>query len=115
MGTYPKGRSIAGSFGFTTEYINRLEIIGREVRVTINRPFSPLPHEPGEITVRRENRAFTLTTPSADTLVLFLDDVFRSIAQGDWAHLTDALLADAREMDLLRQSAERAAGDSDDR
>ena len=108
LATYPEGRSVVGSFGYTTGYINRLDIIGPRITVTMDRAFSPLPSTPADVTIRTTDQTVTITVPAADTFALFFADVFRSIAQGDFSRFADAMLEDANEMDRLRLSANLA-------
>jgi dTDP-3,4-didehydro-2,6-dideoxy-alpha-D-glucose 3-reductase len=105
LATYPGGRSAVGSFGYTTGYINRLDIAGPGVTVTMDRAFSPLPNVPTEVTIRRADQTITTTVPAADTFALFFREVFRAIADGDYSRFADTMLVDAHEMDCLRRSA----------
>jgi NDP-hexose-3-ketoreductase len=105
LATYPDDRCAVGCFGYTTEYVNRLDVIGPGVTVTMDRAFSPLPNVPTELTIRRANQVTTMPIPPADTFALFLVDVFGSIARGDYSDFGDTMLADAYEMDRLRSSA----------
>jgi dTDP-3,4-didehydro-2,6-dideoxy-alpha-D-glucose 3-reductase len=108
LAVYPGGRSVVGSFGYTTGYINRLDIIGPRITVTMDRAFSPLPNMPADVTIRTADQTVAITVPAADTFALFFADVFRSIAQGDYSRFADSMLSDAGEMDRLRRSAELA-------
>lgn len=105
LATYSGGRSAIGSFGFTTEYMNRLDIIGPGLTVTIPRAFSPLPSEPGAITIRHRDQTVDATAPIADTFTVFLSEVFRAIAAGEYSRFAEAMLNDAEEMNRLRASA----------
>jgi predicted dehydrogenase len=105
LATYSGGRAAVGQFGYTTEYVNRLDIIGPGVAVTMDRAFSPLPNDHSEITIRRSDQTIVTTVPPADTFALFFADVFKSINDGDYSRFADTMLADSHEMDRLRLSA----------
>lgn len=113
LGTYPGGRSLVGSFGYTTEYVNRLDVIGPRIAVTMDRAFSPLPDVPADITIRMDDKSLTETFPPADTFSLFFGEVFRSIASQGYSQFADAMLADAGEIERLRMSAATAPRSSE--
>lgn len=104
LATYPGGRSTVGCFGFTTGYMNRLDIIGPGITVTMERAFSPLANVPTELTVRRADQVLTTTIAPADTFALFFGDFLQAIAQGDHVHFAATMLVDAVEMERLRRS-----------
>jgi hypothetical protein len=105
IATYTGGCSLVGSFGWTTGYMNRLDVMGADVTVSIDRAFSTPPDMATELTIRRADRVQTVTVPPADTFALFFKDVFDALARGTHTPFADVLLADAREMEKLRRSA----------
>ena len=105
VATYPGGRSAVGSFGYTTGYMNRLDLLGPGIAVTMDRVFSPLANATTELIVRRDDRATTITIPPADTFALFFEDLRRAIAQSDYSRFATTMLWDAQEMARLRSSA----------
>lgn len=98
IATYSGGRSLVGTFGFTTGYMNRIDFMGPEITVTVDRAFSTPPDMTTELIIRREDHIERITAPPADTFALFLDDVARAISSGNHSHFAQSLLGDAREM-----------------
>jgi predicted dehydrogenase len=94
MATYSMGRSIVGSFGYTTGYLNRLDLLGPGITVSMDRAFSPLADVTTELIVRREDQMATITIPPADTFALFFSDFFLAIAQRDYSRLAAAYPSD---------------------
>jgi hypothetical protein len=112
---YPGGRSCVGSFGYTTGYVNRLDIIGPGTVVTIDRVFSPPADVPMELTIRQADQVRTVAVPPADSFALFLQDLFDAIEGRSRTDVSHRLLSDAEAMSRLRASAlgadSRAAAD----
>ncbi|HWB95995.1 MAG TPA: Gfo/Idh/MocA family oxidoreductase [Bryobacteraceae bacterium] len=105
VGVYPDGRSCIGSFGYTTGYINRLDIIGPGVVVTMDRAFSPPPDLPMRLTVRRLNQVTAIEVPPSDSFRLFFDHLFSAIQGRNDRSFSQHLLADAEALHHLRESA----------
>ena len=105
MAVYPGGRSCVGSFGFTTGYMNRLDIMGPGTVVTIDRVFSPPPNVPTELTIRQMDQVRTILVPPADSFALFFNDFFENVSGQNHSDFLKRMLADAQAIDRLRASA----------
>jgi predicted dehydrogenase len=108
---YPGGRSCVGSFGYTTAYTNRLTVLGPRSAVTIDRVFSPPPDLPTQVLLQGVNagQVTTIPVPPADSFRLFLEDCVRAITGNNHSSFLERTLADARNLDRLRQSIQSAA------
>jgi dTDP-3,4-didehydro-2,6-dideoxy-alpha-D-glucose 3-reductase len=102
---YPDGRSCAGSFGFTTGYLNRLDIVGPKIAMTVDRAFVPPPDAAMELVVREPGRVQSVQVPCADSFALFFEDLFRKIATRNYGDYRAAMLQDALALERLRMSA----------
>ena len=80
VGVFSGGRTIMGSFGFTTAYVNRIAIAGSTLAVEMDRAFSPPPDLATTLLIHAGNRSMTRTFAPADAFGLFLTDVFRAIS-----------------------------------
>jgi NDP-hexose-3-ketoreductase len=105
MALYPGGRSCTGSFGFTTGYLNRLDIVGPGIVVTIDRAFTPLPDSTTELTIRESDKVRSIQVPPADSFALFFEDFFHAVASRNYGDFRNCMLADAIALDRLRMSA----------
>jgi NDP-hexose-3-ketoreductase len=105
MALYPGGRSCTGSFGFTTGYLNRLDILGPGIVVTINRAFTPPPDSTTELTVRESDKVRSIQVAPADSFALFLQAFFQAVASRNFGDFRDCMLADAITLERLRMSA----------
>ena len=106
MALYPGGRSCTGSFGFTTGYLNRLEILGPGIVVTINRAFTPLPDSTAELIVREADKVRSIHVPPADSFAIFLEDFFHAVENRNHGDFKNSMLADAITLERLRMSAQ---------
>jgi NDP-hexose-3-ketoreductase len=105
LAIYPDGRSVVGSFSCTTGYINRVDIAGPGIVVSLDRIFSPPATATTTIALRQHDAVTTIEIPPADSFELFFRDLIQAIADGRHARFTDRLLQDAEQLDRLRQSA----------
>lgn len=112
VGVFSEGRAAVGSFGYTTAYINRLEITGPTLAVSMERVFTPPPDLPTTIEIRARDRRSTRDFEPADVFALFVSDVLRTIASGDATRFYASMLGDAMEIDRLRTSAGAGCGGS---
>jgi dTDP-3,4-didehydro-2,6-dideoxy-alpha-D-glucose 3-reductase len=105
MATYPEGRSVTGQFGFETVYANRVDAIGPEVGVTMERFFTSVPDAGNEARISGNQGVTTVTGPAGDAFGAYFGHVLDCIAKRSWAGLAADLLADARTLDRLRRAA----------
>jgi predicted dehydrogenase len=105
MALYSGGRSCTGSFGFTTGYLNRLDIVGPKMVITVERAFVPPPDSAMELSVREPDKVHSVQVPPADSFALFFEDFFRAIANCNYGDYTNYMLADALALERLRTSA----------
>jgi predicted dehydrogenase len=110
LAAYSDGRSMIGHFGFDTGYRNRLDILGPELAVTIDRVFSTSAEIDTTLEMHQGQQSYHVKVPAADHVVQFLQHVFGAIKTGEHHLLAQQLLADASMLHRLRQSALRSSG-----
>lgn len=102
LATYPGNRTLAGHFGMTTGYVNRLEILGPDTTVAIERAFTTTPDLVCKLRVNHRDVHRTIEVPPSDSFAIFLSDVFRAIESGGIRHFAEVMLADAQALERLR-------------
>jgi predicted dehydrogenase len=105
LAAYSGGRCVAGHFGFDTEYSNRLQILGPNASVDLDRVFTPPTDAPLDVMVRVSNKVEKVTAAAGDPFALFLEDVIRGIESDHADTFATRLLADAEALDRLRRAA----------
>ena len=105
MALYSGGRSCTGSFGFTTGYLNRLDIVGPKLVITVDRAFVPPPDSPMELIVREPDKTHSIQVPPADSFAMFFEDYFQAVASCSYDGYIDRMLTDAIALERLRMSA----------
>lgn len=103
--TYPGGHTLVGTFGFDTGYINRLDVLGPDLAVTMDRAFTPPPNAALTLATNSPQGSQTLTFEPADAFARFFARFFAAMEHGDGGAFATALLADARTLERLRESA----------
>jgi predicted dehydrogenase len=104
---YSTGRAMVGHFGFDTEYQNMISVLGTDLCVRCERVFTiPVDHE-NMLDIRHNNKNSTRSIPPGDCFLIFFNQVFDACAQGNFATGNERFLADARSLDLLKQSAHK--------
>ncbi len=102
LSLHPKGRCLTGVFGFTTAYVNQLQVLGPDIRIEMERVFSPPADLALELSVRENDRVKSVEIAPADSFEQFLKAVFLSIECGEFEGFRETLLFDAEELDALR-------------
>jgi dTDP-3,4-didehydro-2,6-dideoxy-alpha-D-glucose 3-reductase len=105
LGLYPDGRSLVGSFGYNTGYINRLELAGPGLTASMDRVFSPPATLSTELQLNDQAGPRSIAFPPADNFALFLQEVIRALEQNSYTSLAKSLLLDAENYDLVRRAA----------
>lgn len=102
---YPGDRLLAGHFGFTTAYVNRLEVIGPRLALTLERAFTTAPDQPCRISGQHLGQPVAVEVPACDAFARFLTDVFEGIRTGNHDPYAEAMIADSRALARLRLAA----------
>jgi predicted dehydrogenase len=105
LATYAGGRSVVGQFGFDTVYRNRVDVLGSQIGVEMDRFYTNVPGVANELRVTTSQGVTGLTGPAGDAFAAFFAHVFASIESRSWSSLTHDLHADARTLERLRQAA----------
>jgi predicted dehydrogenase len=101
---YPGGKTIVGQFGFTTHYRNSLQLLGRDVALELERPYSAPPDMTAGIRVESRGGIETRNVPPADSMRIFLTTVVDAVNAGS-RQFDAPLLSDARTLARLVQAA----------
>ncbi len=103
--SHPDGKSVAGHFGFDTQYENRVTVTGAKVSMTLERVFTTPPKHWGELKIVREGGNETLVCPEADSFERFFSAVGEAIESKKTTPFAKVLLHDAAVLDTMRQDA----------
>lgn len=102
---YPGGRTLAGTFGFDTGYVNRLDALGPGLAAAMDRAFTPPPGASLSLALNSPAGAQTLPSVPADAFVAFFARALAAMERGNGEVFARDLLADARVLARLRRSA----------
>lgn len=103
--TYQSGGAVAGHFGFTTAYQNRLSVLTRSSAVDVDRVFTSAPDAPGALRVRDAAGERVVKASAADAFAEFLAAFAGAVDRDVFDEFESSMLADAALLDRLRQSA----------
>lgn len=101
---YSNGRSMIGNFGFTSEYINRINILGPDFLFEINRAFTPPWDIENEILFKMQNKSTLIRTGKSNSFINFIGDFIDSINNHDYLKFRSRLLMDAKSIELLKNN-----------
>jgi NDP-hexose-3-ketoreductase len=102
---YDGGGSLAGHFGFDTEYQNRILALGPGVSAELDRAFTVAPEAGNRLLLRRANMPSEVAVAPADAFARFLGAVLQAIERGRWDEFAEALRADAELLERMRTIA----------
>lgn len=105
---YPEGKTIVGQFGFTTAYRNSVQLLGRNIAIDLERPFSAPPDMTAGIRVQANGESYVRSVRPADSMRIFLSGVLHAVHAGS-REFDGPLLSDARTLDRLLSAASSGA------
>lgn len=104
LANYSNGRSMIGHFGFTTEYINRMNILGDNFSIDVDRVFTIPEDVENLIVFKKENAVKKIYAPKGNSFVIFLKNVIDSIQLHNFQNFRDHMLMDATSLEIIRKS-----------
>jgi len=98
---YPDGKSMIGHFGFNTEYVNQVFLMGNHTNVTVNRIFTIPDTMENELVVNHMNECTNVTTPSGNNFELYLAKALKNIQTKQYDEAYQNLLSDAKAKQMI--------------
>ena len=101
MMTYPEGKTMIGHFGFNTEYINQIHIMGNRTNVLCNRIFTIPDSMENELIVNHLNNQTIVKTPKGNNFELYLRETLAELKSGVYEKAYNSLLMDAEVKQMI--------------
>lgn len=98
---YADGKSMIGHFGFNTEYINQVFLMGNRTNVTVNRIFTIPDNLENELVVNHMNECSKVTTLSGNNFELYLKKALQSIQAKNYNDAYKSMLSDAKVKQMI--------------
>lgn len=104
LALYPGGRSLVGTFGYETAYLNHLQVTGPNLSVSMDRVFSPPGDFSTEMILQTATGAITESFSPAHNFGLFFQQLVAEIKSGNVRSFDDPLLFASRGIDRIHAS-----------
>lgn len=101
---YAGGKSMIGHFGFNTEYINQVFLLGDRTNVMVNRIFTIPDSMENELVVTHMNETSTIKTPSGNNFEIYLAEILNMLESGNYEKAYHPLLVDAKIKQMIFDS-----------
>lgn len=101
MMSYPGGKTMIGHFGFNTEYINQVHLMGTRTNVLVNRIFTIPDTMENELTVNHLNQVSVVKTPAGNNFELYLKDALSVLKSGNYEKAYQDMLWDAEVKNMI--------------
>lgn len=98
---YPGGRTMIGHFGFNTEYINQVHLMGNRTNILCNRIFTIPDTMENELIVNHLNKVSKVRVPAGNNFKLYLENVQKKIKSGSYEEAYHDILWDAKVKQLI--------------
>lgn len=98
---YADGKSMIGHFGFNTEYINQVFLMGNRTNVTVSRIFTIPDTMENELVVNHMNECTKVITPSGNNFELYLAKALKNIQAKQYEEAYQNLLSDAKVKQMI--------------
>lgn len=79
---YEHGQTVTGHFGFDTEYVNHILILGKFVSVSFDRVFTIPPEMRNTLAFKCRNKSYNIEAPEGNTFANFFDAVISDLESG---------------------------------
>lgn len=101
MMEYPNGKSFIGYFGFNTEYLNQILLLGTRTNVLVNRIFTIPDSLENNLIVNRNNKVLSIKVSAANNFELYLNDVLAVLPTGNYNKSYNNMLYDAEVRSMI--------------
>ena len=108
LADFGKSRSLIGTFGFDTEYINSLSLFGPNCSININNAFSIQPHQENGINFRHQNKNETIISKAGDSFAKMLEDIIMNFTSKRFDKFFHWILEDVKIRDKIMLSTKSA-------
>jgi len=98
---YNKGKSLIGHFGFNTEYINQLLVMGTGTNVMINRAYTIPDDMENVLHISHGNKYTEKTATKGNNFYLYLEKYLETLETGNYENSYSELLADAQAREMI--------------
>jgi predicted dehydrogenase len=98
---YSNGRALIGHFGFNTEYVNRLNILGERISIDADRIFTIPDSMTNIIRVKVNNQNSEVIAPCGNTFELYLNAIGDSIKTNEFERFYNDMYMDAYARELI--------------
>lgn len=102
--SYPDGKTLIGHFGFNTEYINQIHLMGNRTNVLCNRIFTIPDNMENELVVNHQNKRTFVKTPAGNNFENYLKEVLTILTSKKYDAAYQALLWDAEVKEMIIES-----------
>jgi len=103
---FNEGKSLIGHSGFTTEYVNRINILGKDLSIDIDRIFTLPDTLENNIKIRSKNHSFELVAPAGNMFKEYFLFIEECIGNKSYNKLYSDIKMDAEIRNLLIKSSE---------
>jgi dTDP-3,4-didehydro-2,6-dideoxy-alpha-D-glucose 3-reductase len=98
---YKNNSSMIGHFGFTSEYINRLTLIGSKLIIDVDRVFTIPEDYVNNIYVKYNNKTETIQAPSSNTFINFLNEINKDLQTKQFDKFAEDMQIDAEVTSMI--------------
>ena len=98
---YRNGKCMIGHFGFNTEYINQLTIVGTQTKISLNRVFTIPDDLKNVICITHKNISSEERTETGNNFKLYLEKCLNALNVGNYENFYNDLLLDAEAKETI--------------
>jgi len=106
MMKYSDGRSLIGHLGFTTEYINRINILGAGICLDIDRIFTLPETVENTIKIKNNNQSVDIIAPTGNMFKQYFLKIKNCIETKEYDQLYTDMLMDAQTRNIITKCKE---------
>ena len=108
LADFGQSRSLVGTFGYDTEYINSLSLFGPNCSINLENAFSIHPRQKNKINITQQNKHEAIISKVGDSFEKMLEDIITNFNSKNFEKFFHWILEDVKVRDKIMLSTKNA-------
>jgi NDP-hexose-3-ketoreductase len=102
---FSKNRNLMGHFGFLTEYVNQINLLGPHLFISADRVFTIPEDKSQKLKVRADDKEYSVEIVARNNFLIFFKEIFSALENKDYEKFRKDMYMDGLILDKIRKSA----------
>jgi hypothetical protein len=102
---FSKNRSLLGHFGFLTEYVNQINLLGPHLFISADRVFTIPENKSQRLNIKTDNKEYVVEVTARNNFLTFFKEIFSALENKNYEKFRKDMYMDGLILDKIRKSA----------